>query len=130
MTRDEARAYFDECGLHYADVTLKDLEYLRILLDEQIILEIKRRAQSHCKPQYWIRTNGIKHTFTQEGRLICAFITGMGEYFMDREVISFNRDGFIGFCGDSDNKNKEPILAAFIEWCDWMKKKKEEATKC
>ena len=129
MTNDQARAYFAECGLTYNDVTPEDLHYLKLILDEQIILERKRRTQSPCKPQYWIRTNNIKHTFTPEGRLVCAFITGNGEYFDDREVISFNRDGFIGFCGAADSENTQPVLAAFIEWCDWMASKKEE-TKC
>lgn len=126
MTRDQARAYFAECGLTYADVTLEDLHYLKLLLDEQIILERKRRAQSPCKPQYWIRANDIKHKFTPRGRLVCAFITGMGEYFSDREAISFNRDGYIGFCGAADSENEKPILAAFVEWCDWMAERKEK----
>lgn len=128
MTRDQARAYFAESGLTYADVTLNDLYYLHLLLDMQIFQERKRRYQTHHKPQYWTCVNDAKYykgEYTPEGRLICAYMTGKGRYFTAREVISFNRGGFIGFCGDTDNENKEPILAAFVEWCDWMAKRKE-----
>jgi hypothetical protein len=38
-------------------------------------------------------------------------------YFNRREAITFNRDGFIGFCGWSDSTNSQPIYAAFVEWC-------------
>ena len=137
MTRDQARAYFQECGLTYDDVTLEDLYYLQLLLDMQIFQERKRRYQDrhkpHHKPQYWTCVNNAKYfkgKYTPEGRLICAYMTGKGAYFTAREVISFNRSGFIGFCGDADDKNTEPILAAFVEWCDWMAEKKEEQTKC
>lgn len=130
MTRVQARAYFAECGLTYADVTLEDLYYLQLLLDMQIFQERKRRFQDHHKPQYWICVNNAKYfkgEYTPEGRLICAYMTGKGRYFTAREVISFNRDGFIGFCGDADIGNTAPVLAAFIEWCDWLQKRKETA---
>lgn len=129
MTRDEARAYFSESGLSYADVTLEDLYYLQLLLDMQIFQERKRRFQTRHKPQYWICVNNAKYfkgEYTPEGRLIRAYMTGKGRYFTAREVISFNRGGYIGFCGDADNENKEPILVAFIEWCDWMVERKEK----
>lgn len=35
-----------------------------------------------------------------------------------RECISFNYNGFIGFCGWADGGNTAPIVAAFKEWCD------------
>jgi hypothetical protein len=126
MTRDEARAYFQQSGLTYADVTVEALDYLKLLLDEQIILERKKRAQSQGKPQYWVRVNedDCKYGHTQEGKLVCAFMTGRGEYFADREVISFNRDGFIGFCGSADKENTQPILRAFVEWCFWLQGRK------
>lgn len=37
-------------------------------------------------------------------------------YFTGREVVSFNRDGFIGFAGWADDKHIQPILDGFIEW--------------
>ena len=126
MTRDDARECFKSCGLTYADVTPDGLHYLKLLLDEQFILERKKRAQDNSKPQYWIRVNDdIGYRYSKEGKLVCAFMTGKGEYFEDREVISFNRDGFIGFCGSADRENTQPVLRAFVEWCNWLKKRKE-----
>lgn len=124
MTTNEARAYFREKSLTYADVTLKDLHYLRELLDEQFIKQRKERMKTHSKPLYWKRVNEAKYykgQFDPEtGNLVCAFLTANGEYFNAREVISFNRGGFISFCGNADSKNTEPVLTAFVEWCDWL----------
>lgn len=124
MTTNEARAYFAEKGLTYASVKLPDLHYLKELVDEQFIRQRKQRMIDHHKPLYWKRVNDAKYykgdfnPFT--GGMVCAFLTGRGEYFSAREVISFNRDGFIGFCGASDTENTAPVLAAFVEWCDWL----------
>lgn len=130
MTNNEARAYFKEKGLTYADVTLNDLHYLRELLDEHLIKQRKELMESNRHEHlYWRRVNAAKYykgdynPFT--GSMVCAFLTGSGEYFTAREVISFNRDGFIGFCGDADSKNTAPVLAAFVEWCDWLAERKE-----
>lgn len=132
MTRDEARAYFAAKGLTYHDIILNDLHYLCLLLDERFIAQRKERMKDRRKPLYWNRTNKAKYykgEFTPAtegyGRLICAFITGNGEYFTNREVVSFNRDGYIGLCGEADNENKAPVLEAFIEWCDWLAARKE-----
>lgn len=123
MTNDAARAYFHESGLTYEDVTIDDLHYLAELLDEQFIKQRKERMRDGHKPLYWRRTNrskNFKGKYDEYGRMIHAYITGSGEYFDSREVISFNRDGFIGFCGAAGTENTAPVLAAFIEWCDWL----------
>lgn len=123
MTNDEARAYFRESGLTYGDVTIHDLHYLVDLLDEQFIKQRKEQLRKLTKPLYWRRVNRsktYKGKFDERGRMINAFITGSGEYFDNREVVSFNRDGFIGFCGAADTENTAPVLAAFTEWCDWL----------
>ena len=129
MTRNEARAYFRDKGLTYADVKLEDLHILRDLLDKHIIQDRTERVQAG-KYLYWVRVNKAKYykgSFDPiTGAMFCAFITGNGTYFHAREVISFNLDGFIGFCGDTDNKNAVPILAAFVEWCDWLAARKEK----
>lgn len=128
MTRNEARAYFKNKGLTYADVKLDDLHVLRDFLDKHIIQDRTERVRDG-KYLYWVRINKAKYykgsfnPFT--GSMAYAFITGNGSYFTAREVISFNPDGFIGFCGDTDNKNAAPILAAFVEWCDWLASRKE-----
>lgn len=123
MTNDEARAYFRESGLTYEDITIHKLYYLVDLLDEQFIKQRKELTRTSPIDLYWRRVNRsktYKAKFDERGMMIHAFITGSGEYFDSREVISFNRDGFIGFCGAAGTKNTAPVLAAFIEWCDWL----------
>lgn len=124
MTKDQARAYFHRKGLSYTCITLPDLHYLKELLNEHFIRQRKRLLQTHEKPLYWQRVNDedqYQGTFDPgTGSMVCAFLTGRGEYFEAREAISFNRDGFIGFCGSADSENSVPVLAAFVEWCDWM----------
>ena len=129
MTRDEARAYFRDKGLTYSDITVTDLRYLSTLLDLQFTIQRKYRIQARredkdgAKPVYWLRVNDAKYfkgRYDENGRMLSAFITGKGTYFTAREVISFNYNGFIGFCGEADDRNAEPVLTAFVEWCDEM----------
>ena len=122
MTRSEARAYFKEKGLTYGDISRTDLSLLCALLDLNFAKQRRDLADSGGYP-YWLRTNparNYKGEWTETGAMVCAFLTGKGEYFTAREVVSFNRDGFIGFCGDSCDANAAPVLAAFVEWCDVM----------
>lgn len=123
MTTNEAREYFKAKGLTYASVTLPDLHYLKELVDERFIKQRKERMTEGKKPLYWRRVNNAKYykgEYREDGTMVCAFLTGSGEYFEAREVISFNRDGFIGFCGAADTENTAPVLEAFVEWCDWL----------
>ena len=54
------------------------------------------------------------------GSIICCFLYMNAYYFTRRECISFNRDGFIGFAGWADQGNTNPILRAFLKWCDYL----------
>lgn len=50
-----------------------------------------------------------------------AYIRVDGPYFEDREAISINSDGFIGFAGWADSRNERPFLCAFARWLDeWL----------
>lgn len=129
MTREEARNYFREKGLAYSDITITDLRLLSTLLDLNFTIQRKYRVRARmddengAKPVYWLRVNDAKYfkgKYDENGRMLCAFLTGKGTYFTAREVISFNMNGFIGFCGEADTKNTEPVLEAFVEWCDEM----------
>lgn len=132
MTREEARAYFKEKGLTYADISRTDLDYLRVLLDRNFVKERMRRIKSGDY-RYWTRVNPSKNyggEWSDTGALIHAHMTGKGENFTRRQVISFNRDGFIGFCGDTSDRNAAPVLEAFAEWCDELAAEKEVLKTC
>lgn len=53
-----------------------------------------------------------------DGSLRSAFVRVDGPYFEDREAISLNADGFVGFAGWADSKNVVPFLSAFDAWID------------
>lgn len=131
MTREEARAHFKEKGLTYADILLQDLHDLRQRIVQKMDLHRRETLAQHGENWlYWRTVNRAKYykgdfnPFT--GSMVCAFMTGCGEYFTAREVISFNRDGFIGFCGDASDRNAQPILEAFVGWCDHIAERKQE----
>lgn len=122
MTRNEARQYFRDKGLTYADISRGDLALLSSLINRNFAAE-RAEAIKTGRYLYWLRVNSARHykgRWTESGGLVCAFLTGKGEYFTAREVVSFNYDGFIGFCGDTSDGNAAPVLAAFVEWCDEM----------
>ncbi|TLP41063.1 hypothetical protein [Arcobacter arenosus] len=64
-----------------------------------------------------LKESGIYHGTATIDRLRNAkFITMSTEDWEGREAVSFNSDGFIGFCGWADSKNSKPILNAVTEW--------------
>ena len=119
MTGYEARAYFREKGLTYADISRTDLTYLCALLDLCFVKHRKERDKSGGFP-YWVRTNRPQFYQTDTGAMVSAVITGKGEYFTARNAVVFDRDGHISFFGEGEGDNARPVMAAFVEWCDAM----------
>ena len=122
-TNNEARAYFAGRGLTYADVTEGDILALVMLLNKHI-----KKANADCETSmgsmYLSRRIDLKRK--ANGTLISCFLYVNGHYFERRECISFNADGWIGFAGWADQGNTNPILRAFIEWCDALAATKEK----
>lgn len=54
------------------------------------------------------------------GSIRSCYLYMNAHYFTQREAIFFNEDGFIGFAGWADVGNKNPLLRAFLKWCDYM----------
>lgn len=54
------------------------------------------------------------------GAIVSCFLYMNSHYFTRREAISFNRDGFIGFAGWADQGNVNPLLRAFLRWCNYL----------
>jgi len=127
INRDQAREYFKECVLTYNDITIRDLKYLQVEVDNEFN-KCRKAAINDKANGYWVRVNDAKYfkgEYGDDGHVICAFLTAKGTYFTAREVISFNRSGFIGFCGEADDNNTQPVLTAFMAWCEWVKSEKE-----
>ncbi len=117
MTRAEARAYFEAKGLTYADISCTDLELLTSLLNMRFA-EARRARIAAGKPVHWQRVIGVRGEYRASGSMIWTNITAKGATFTVTNVISFNRDGYIGFCGEASEEHLQPVMAAFAQWCD------------
>lgn len=117
MTRAEARAYFKAKGLTYSDISCTDLELLSSLLNMRFA-EARRAHLAAGKPSHWQRVIGVRGEYRASGSMIWTNIAAKGASFATTNAISFNRDGYIGFCGNASDDNLQPVLAAFAEWCD------------
>lgn len=116
-TNDEARQYFKNKGLTYDDIIEGDILTLTMLLNREIKLAIKE-CETSVDTMYLSKNIDMKRK--SNGTMICCFLYVNSHYFERRECISFNRDGFIGFAGWADQGNVNPILRAFIKWCDYL----------
>lgn len=122
ITRDQARNHFRKRGLTYRDVKRAHIHLLLSLLD--IEFEASRNnpeSRDNVSPR--INDKIIYVPSYENGSEIGmqdAYLYMKGAYFSERECISFNLDGFIGFAGWASDGNVQPILRAFIRWCDLL----------
>lgn len=122
MSNDEARQYFKDKGLTYADITSGDICGLVMILNKHI----KKASKNHeMSVDSMHLSEKIVSKYKTNGELLGCFIYLNSHYFRRRECISFNYDGFIGFAGWADSRNTKPITEAFIEWCDTITKVEE-----
>lgn len=116
-TNNEAREYFAGKGLTYDDITEGDILVLVMLLNREIKKAVKDNETSVSTIYLSSKVDMKKKT---NGTIVCCYLYVNSHYFTRRECISFNRDGFIGFAGWADQGNTNPILRAFLEWCDYL----------
>ena len=116
-SNDEARQYFKDKGLTYADITEGDILVLVGNLNKEIKKSNKAGETStdtmHLSKKIAIKKNS-------DGSIISCYLYMNSHYFTQREAISFNTDGFIGFAGWADQGNTNPLLRAFLKWCDYL----------
>lgn len=119
---NEARAYFTDMGLTYGDITEGDILPLVMLLQQEL-----KKAAKDCETSVSTMTLSKKITIKKRsnGSITSCFLYVNSHYFEQRECISFNADGFIGFAGWADQGNVNPILRAFLKWCDYMAEVRE-----
>lgn len=115
---DGGRAYFADMGISYGDVRKEDVEMLRSMLDVEL------RKIRYLFPLTGNRSQLAWHASSMvfypdaQGRMRSAFIKLRWHDGHEREAISFNADGFIGFCGWASSANTLPVVEAFKDWCD------------
>ena len=119
---DEAREYFKSKGLSYENIHDYDLLILRYLL----VKEIEKSNKTGETSVNTMRMSSKQSmTLNPDDTIQTAFLFMSSHYFENRECISFNRDGFIGFAGWADQGNLNPIKRAFRKWCDFLTDGKE-----
>jgi hypothetical protein len=113
VTNDEARQYFKDKGLTYDCLNELSIDMLINLIDSEIL---KMRKQD--KECILISVNKRYKSKKKNGEFEWIDLTVKGTYFDNRQAISFERDGFIGFAGWASTKNTKPFIDGFIKWCD------------
>lgn len=121
-TNDEARQYFEDKGLTYADITEGDILALIMLLNKHI-KKANKDGETSVNTMHLSKRVDIKKR--TNGTIICCYLYINSHYFTQRECISFNTNGFIGFAGWASQANTNPILRAFLEWCDYLGESKQ-----
>lgn len=119
IKNDDAREYFIEKELSYSQITENDLGKLQTLFKEE--LELYRNSGNQHAIEMGLKfRKPLKKNIKVLKRtgLQYAYFRVDGSYFHNREAISFNKDGFIGFGGEFSSVNTQPMLKAFMRWCD------------
>ena len=121
-SNEEARQYFKDKGLTYADITEGDILTLTMLLNKEI-KKSNRNGETSTDSMNLSKKVVMKKK--SNGSIISCYLYMNSHYFTQREAISFNADGFIGFAGWADQGNTNPLLRAFLSWCDYLAESKE-----
>lgn len=100
-----ARKAFSDSGLTYNDI------YDRLyVLTEEITKQLSDFDDMRMFLSRKTDARFIKGTRNIE----CLFLFVSGPYFKNRECISFNADGFVGFAGWASTENAAPIVNGFL----------------
>ncbi len=118
MTRDDARAHWAASGLGYDVLTEESLERLRAKIDASLL------ASGLMDSTFRAREPA---TLNDQPGNRWADIRCSAYYFEDRQAVTFESDGFVGFAGWADDTNVQPILSAFVAWVDELTEQKDTA---
>ncbi|WP_395454663.1 hypothetical protein ACHMW5_13400 [Azospirillum melinis] len=108
LNRLAGRKIWERSGLDYAVLTPENLRRLVSLIDR----EMKASRLMHAT--FRMRRKLGMHRV--DGKLSHASLRCKSSYFDDREAVTFNDDGFIGFAGWADDANVVPVLTGFSKW--------------
>jgi hypothetical protein len=111
LKRERARQLFKKSGIKYLDLTRKDLQRLRNIINAKMVASEVIEGTLRCRQRPYMRVSAGR----PYGGIRCRSF-----YFDDREVVTFNPDGFLGFAGWAADGNVQPILHGFVEWLKEM----------
>ena len=120
-SNEDCRNRFKKYGLTYGDIADGDILALVMLLNREI-KKSNREGETSADTMRLSQKMIIKHK--SNGTISECYLFMNSHYFTQRECISFNKDGFIGFAGWADDGNLNPIRRAFLEWCEILRKQR------
>lgn len=118
MNTEQAREIWSNAGFDYSVLTVPKVEMLAGLLSMELSSFAMDGGMEMSVADKSIWKN-------KGGRTVWCEIYVTGPYFNNREAITFNRDGFIGFAGWASTNNLEPFIKAFVLWVEWLKEVSE-----
>lgn len=125
LTNDEARQYFADKKLTYDVLSIFTIDLLCSMIQTEI-MKMRKTDVGCCLLRMKAPVYSKKRLKDQcsNGKFIWFELRVEGTHFEDREAITFNRDGFIGFSGWAGSRNTKPFIDAFIKWCDFVAKER------
>ena len=118
-TREEARARFAELGIEYGQIYEGDIETLYMLVNRAVKKFANARPVKDSITTMHM-SKRVKVDKRTNGTIRGAYLYVNSYYFTQREAVSFNPDGFIGFAGWASDINVQPFIEGFLDWCDYM----------
>lgn len=111
LTRDQAREIYRSSGLHdFIPLTHERMRNLRDTINREMLDAALMDGTFHMEHPATIKVRG-----SRAAELRCR-----SYYFDDREAVTFNDSGFVGFAGWADDFNVEPILSGFCRWVHFL----------
>lgn len=119
-TKEGARSHFCK-HLTYSSITKELIEKLKLFLIDEFNNFDNNGFKMVLKPLQNSVSNRFENDVLVSYSIRCSGIINEEFYhFENREAITFNKDGFIGFAGWADRTNIVPIITAFNKWVDFI----------
>lgn len=116
LFRVTARDIYDASDLALLPLTFDRMVTLRNIINREMLKDALMDGTFHMRHRSTIRVHSEN----------CAELRCEAHYFDDREAVTFNANGFVGFAGWADDQNVQPILRGFVKWVKFERAVAEE----
>lgn len=106
LTRDQMRSAYAASGTSGKPITFERAQCLRDLINAEMLSDGLMDGTYHMRHPATIKVH-------DDGS---AELRCQSHYFDNREAVTFNSDGFVGFAGWADESHVQPILRGFQNW--------------
>lgn len=127
LNRSQAFGYYRACNLSYTDIDPLAIQYLICVLDEKFALAKKEyyaaANTAGTAPPMWAYTlpvRSIRVMYDSAGGIRHCHINAKRSDGSICEAISFFENNGISFAKGFIDEDIQPVLLAFIEWCEWL----------